>query len=173
MTEIRRATLSDVDALASLGASTFHETFADLYSAEDLSAFLAYNHSAAYYAEFLKDPKAAAWVAEDGEGEMIGYCTVAPCSLPAPDMPENSGELCRLYVDKKRQGDGLGRAFLDLALGWLEDHFEHLYVGVYSENFGAQRLYQRYGFEKVGEYHFLVGEHPDLEWIMKRGAKKA
>ncbi len=173
MAEIRRATIDDVNALAKLGASTFTETFAHLYNAEDLAAFLKYNHSADYYAEFLKDGEAAAWVAETPAGELIGYCTVAPCSLPAPDMPASSGELCRLYIDRNHQGGGLGNAFIDVALAWLESHFEHLYVGVFSENFGAQKLYRRYGFEKVAEYHFLVGNQPDLEWIMKRTAKKA
>ncbi|GJL91032.1 GNAT family N-acetyltransferase [Hyphococcus sp.] len=173
MTSIRRATIDDASALAELGVSTFNETFAHLYAPEDLNAFLKYNHSVEYYTEFLNDPEAAAWVAETPEGEPIGYCTVAPCSLPAPDMPVSSGELCRLYIDQHYQGAGLGKAFIDVALDWLECHFKHLYVGVYSENFGAQKLYQSYGFEKVAEYHFLVGNQPDLEWIMKRTAKKA
>ncbi len=173
MAAIRRATLADAPALSRLGVSTFTETFAHLYAPDDLEEFLAYNHSADYYEEFLNDREAAAWVAETEDGEMIGYCTAAPCSLPAPDMPENSGELCRLYLDRTVQGQGLGTSLLEAALDWLETHFDHLYVGVFSENFGAQKLYQRYGFEKVAEYHFLVGNHPDLEWIMKRRRKKA
>ena len=173
MTFIRRATIDDVSALAELGASTFTDTFAHLYGADDLAAFLKYNHSAAYYTDFLNDPEAAAWVAQTSDGKLIGYCTAAPCSLPAPDMPVSSGELCRLYIDHGHQGAGLGKAFIRVALDWLECHFEHLYVGVYSENAGAQKLYQSYGFEKVAEYHFLVGNQPDLEWIMKRTAKKA
>ena len=168
MTLIRHANLDDAPALAKLGAATFRDTFAHLYAPEDLEEFLTYNHSTAYFEDFLKDPKAAAWVAETPDGRMIGYCTVAPCSLPAPDMPESSGELCRLYLEADAQGKGLGSAFIERALEWLEANFDHLYVGVFSENFGAQKLYQRYGFEKVGEYHFMVGNHPDLEWIMKR-----
>ena len=34
-----------------------------------------------------------------------------------------------------------------------------LWIGVWSENLGAQRFYARYGFEKVGEYEFSVGQH--------------
>lgn len=173
MVEIRRATIGDASALAELGVSTFNETFAHLYGAEDLAAFLKYNHSVEYYADFLNDPEAASWVAETAEGKMIGYCTAAPCSLPAPDLPASSGELCRLYIEHEHQGAGLGKAFINLALDWLESHFEHIYVGVYSENFGAQKLYRSYGFEKVAEYHFMVGNQPDLEWIMKRTGKKA
>jgi ribosomal protein S18 acetylase RimI-like enzyme len=39
---------------------------------------------------------------------------------------------------------------------------------VWSENFGAQRFYGRYGFEKVGEYGFRVGNTVDHEFILKR-----
>ncbi len=170
---VRTATVDDAVALARIGQSTFKDTFAHLYAPEDLEEFLKYNHCAAYYDDFFDEKGSAAWVAEAPDGEVIGYCTVAPCSLPAPDMPANSGELCRLYLDQKAQGQGIGKAFLTLALDWLETHFDHVYVGVYSENFRAQELYRRYGFEKVAEYHFLVGKHPDLEWIMKRRSQKA
>lgn len=173
MTEIRRANLADVAALSRLSIATFNQAFAHLYKPEDLEEFLTYNHAPSYYEDFLNDPKAAVWVAVNPKGEMIGYCTAAPCCLPAPDMPENSGELCRLYLLPECQGQGIGKTFLDTALAWIETHFDHTYIGVFSENAGAQKLYKSYGFEKVAEYHFLVGKHPDLEWIMKRRSQKA
>lgn len=45
---------------------------------------------------------------------------------------------------------------------------EPLYIGVWSEKFGAQRLYARHDFQRVGEYLFPVGEHRDLEFVLKR-----
>ncbi len=44
-----------------------------------------------------------------------------------------------------------------------------LWIGVYSENHGAQRLYARQGFVKVGEYEFEVGAQRDREFIFWRG----
>lgn len=164
----RRATLADAPALSRLGADTFSETFAHLYKPEDLAAFLREHHSTAYYETFLSNSETAAWVIEAPDGTLAGYCTCAPCTLPAPDMPPRSGELCRLYIGSAIQGAGHGKAFMDIALDWLNARFDHLYVGVYSENARAQKLYRRYGFQKVAEYHFMVGTHPDLEWIMKR-----
>ncbi len=40
---------------------------------------------------------------------------------------------------------------------------------MWSGNFGAQKLYARLGFEKVGEYEFKVGATRDHEFIMRRG----
>jgi len=39
---------------------------------------------------------------------------------------------------------------------------------VWSENFGAQRFYARYGFAKAGEYDFIVGRQRDHEFIYRR-----
>ena len=44
---------------------------------------------------------------------------------------------------------------MEAALDWLvANERMPLYIGVWSENLGAQRFYERYGFGKVGEYGF-------------------
>jgi RimJ/RimL family protein N-acetyltransferase len=43
-----------------------------------------------------------------------------------------------------------------------------VYIGVWSGNAGAQRLYARHGFEKIGEYDFPVGQHLDREFILRQ-----
>ena len=45
-----------------------------------------------------------------------------------------------------------------------------VWIGVWSENHGAQRFYARHGFEKVGEYGFTVGRTVDHEFILRRSA---
>ncbi|MEZ5891780.1 MAG: GNAT family N-acetyltransferase [Parvularculaceae bacterium] len=160
--------MSDVPALAGIGAETFIDTFGHIYAAEDLARFLAQKQSPAFYEAFLADAENAVWIGENDDGEVIGYCTAGPCSLPVEDMPPRSGELHRLYLRKSARGSGLGKAFMNIALEWLEGRFDELYVGVFSENVRAQKLYQHCGFEKVAEYHFMVGDHADLEWIMKK-----
>jgi ribosomal protein S18 acetylase RimI-like enzyme len=79
------------------------------------------------------------------------------------------GELKRLYVKSGLQGAGIGNALLDAALGWLEKPARKLWIGVFSENHGAQKLYGRRGFTRVGEYKFLVGAAEDQEYILRRG----
>ena len=170
---LRRADHADAPALSRLGAATFVETFGTLYAPEDLQAFLEDHHALAYYEEFMGDAEAAGWVVEAADGALIGYVTAGPCGLPVKDMPAHSGELYRLYLSASAQGQGLGKTLLETALDWLEDHFEHVYLGVFSENFRAQKLYRRYGFEKVGDYDFMVGNHADHEWIMKKTAPRA
>jgi ribosomal protein S18 acetylase RimI-like enzyme len=165
---LRRATIQDADTVSSLGARTFSETFAHLYPTQDLETFLAYAYGLERTRNDLADPAKATWLLED-DGEAIGYALAGPCGLPHPDARPEHGELYRIYVLKSDQGGGQGSLLLNTALDWLEkDGPRPLWIGVWSENFGAQKLYGRMGFDKVGEYRFAVGETRDLEFILKR-----
>ena len=156
------------DALATIGAETFSDAFGHLYKPADLNAFLNEHHSAVVYEKLLRDPHYGVWAVKDDVGRLMAYMVAGPCNLPAPELPANSGELIRLYTRKEHQGKGLGMKMLDIALAWLDAHFARTYLSVYAGNHGAQKLYKRYGFEIVHEYSFMVGNHADPEFIMKR-----
>ena len=92
-----------------------------------------------------------------------------PREPPHPDVAPGDGELQRLYILQGHQGGGRGTLLLETALEWLErDGPRTLWIGVWSENYGAQRFYARHGFEIVGEYSFMVGDHADRELITQR-----
>lgn len=99
----------------------------------------------------------------------IGYVTACPAHLPHPDVAPGDGEIQRLYILQGHQGGGRGTHLLKTALEWLErDGPRTLWIGVWSENYGAQRFYARHGFEIVGDYSFMVGDHADHELITRR-----
>jgi ribosomal protein S18 acetylase RimI-like enzyme len=166
---IRRADSRDAQRLAELGAVTFSQTFGHLYSAADLQTFLSQSRSPQRYAAMLDNPAIGIWLAELPGEAPIGYVLVGPCKLPVPDLEPTAGEVQELYVRADRQGLKLGTRLLNVALEWLAaSGRKPLYIGVWSENFGAQRLYGRLGFTKVGEYGFPVGDHIDQEFILRR-----
>ena len=139
----------------------------------DLQAFLDESHTVAAYAKALANPDYALWIAErpaeDGMQRAIGYAQAGPCGLPHADARPADGELKRLYVRAGIQGGGIGRALMDAAMAWLlQDGPRTLWLSVWSENFGAQRFYARYGFEFAGEYEFIVGAQRDHEFMYRR-----
>jgi ribosomal protein S18 acetylase RimI-like enzyme len=169
MTTVRRAVTGDVALLAKLAASTFTEAFGHLYDPKDLQAFLSSSRSEERYLRLLADQRMGLWIATVAQGEPIGYAVVGPCKLPVKNLESTAGEVQELYVLSDYHGQQLGTRLLTAALEWLTaERFAPLYVGVWSENLGAQRLYQRFGFNKVGEYGFPVGDHIDHEFILKR-----
>ena len=175
MTEpvIRPAVEADAEALGALGRQTFIDTFVDgfgiPYPADDLEAFLDASFSAGATRTKLKEPGAAWWVAER-DGALLAFANAGPNTLPHPDARPGHAELRRLYVAKSAQGLGLGTKLLAVALTWMEANTTGpLWIGVWSGNLKAQKLYAAYGFEKAGEYQYPVGAWLDDEFILRRG----
>ena len=165
---VRRAALADAATLAELGTATFIDTFGHLYKPEDLQAFLDESHTEAAYAKVLANSHHALWIAE-ADGRAIGYAQAGPCGLPHADVQPSDGELKRLYLRADAQNAGAGRKLMDAAMAWLlRDGPRTLWLSVWSENFGAQRFYARYGFEFAGEYEFIVGAQRDHEFMYRR-----
>jgi len=170
---IRRGRTRDAVPLAALAGQTFTDTFGHLYPPEDLATFITDYQSVSTYARLLGDPNVGIWLADVDEHEAVGFVSVGKCKLPVPDLDPKAGEIRQLYVLNRFHGHGLGSRLLKMALTWLEERaFEPLYVGVWSENLGAQRLYERHGFHKSGEYEFPVGKTRDLEFILERRATR-
>jgi ribosomal protein S18 acetylase RimI-like enzyme len=172
---IRRATLADAERVTKISRQNFTETFGHLYPPEDLAQFLESSLSLEAQRAMLRNgDDYAVWLLERG-GEALGHAVVGPASLPHPDVAEGDGELKRLYILKEAHNGGLGGRLLQTALDWLLQRDgvvarRTLWLGVWSENVAAQRLYRRYGFETVGEHLFTVGGVNDLDFIMRRPA---
>lgn len=167
---IRRAVVADAATVADIAARTFVETFGDMYPPEDLAFFLKDSYSVEKQAVILSHPDYAIFLLER-DGVVVGHAAAGPCGLPHPQVAPGDGELKRLYVLREAQNGGWGARLFDTVLAWLErDGPRTLWIGVWSENFGAQRFYGRYGFEKAGEYEFVVGSTRDHEFILRRNA---
>ncbi|QWF19865.1 GNAT family N-acetyltransferase [Lysobacter capsici] len=167
---IRRAVVADAATVADIAARTFVETFGDMYPPEDLAFFLKDSYSVEKQAVILSHPDYAIFLLER-DCIVVGHAAAGPCGLPHPQVAPGDGELKRLYVLREAQNGGWGARLFDTVLAWLErDGPRTLWIGVWSENFGAQRFYGRYGFEKAGEYEFVVGSTRDHEFILRRNA---
>lgn len=165
---IRRATPADAATLSALAERTFTETFGHLYPAEDLRDFVLESYSVERQREILAHPDYAVWFLEK-DGEAVGHAAAGPCGLPHPEVRPGDGELKRLYLLREHQGGGWGAQLFEAVLDWLQrDGPRPLWIGVWSQNHGARRFYERHGFAKAGEYEFPVGRVRDLEFILRR-----
>jgi ribosomal protein S18 acetylase RimI-like enzyme len=172
-TTIRRATPADAERVVDITRRNFTETFGHLYPPEDLAYFLDNVYSLDAHRTLLGDDDYAFWLLER-DGEAIGHAVAGPAGLPHPDVAGGDGELKRLYILEEAHNCGWGGKLFQTVLDWLlRDGPCTLWIGVWSENFGAQRFYARYGFEKVGEYLFPVGNTNDHEFILRRKADGA
>jgi ribosomal protein S18 acetylase RimI-like enzyme len=170
---IRRATMADAVVLSGLANRTFIETFVeDLeipYPEADLGGFLAHANSLEAMERRIADPGVGVWLVEQG-GKAVGHAIAGPADLDFAGVQLLDGTLYRLYILRGLHGQGLAQSLMDVVLAWLvETYSARPWLVVFSENHRAQRFYARYGFEKVGEYDYPVGEWTDREFVMRRG----
>jgi len=161
----RDATSDDAAALAELGRVTFTETFAHLYSPENLAAFLE-NHREESWRAQLADSEFRVRIVEDG-GRAVAYAKLGPPSLPV-EVRRPAVELRQIYVLGPWQGAGIARELMAWAIAEARaGGAVELYLSVFVDNPRARRFYAGYGFESVGRFHFMVGSHADDELILR------
>jgi ribosomal protein S18 acetylase RimI-like enzyme len=162
----RPATLEDAPALATLGAETFIAAFGHLYTPEDLAAFLAQVHSPGPVAEEIAGDECTHCLVEDA-GALVAYCKLRhPSHYTALSIARDPIELGQLYCLPTHTGHGIGAKLMEWALEQARERgHDAILLSVYSENFGAQRFYQRYGFGKIADITFQVGEQLDAEYL--------
>jgi ribosomal protein S18 acetylase RimI-like enzyme len=102
------------------------------------------------------------------DGDMVAYCKLG-LENTFEDMPADWAggiELKELYLDGTVQGAGVGQALMDWALTEAKARqAPAIVLSVWSENFRAQRFYQRYGFAHIADTYFMVGNHRDDEFL--------
>jgi ribosomal protein S18 acetylase RimI-like enzyme len=162
----RDAAPEDAAVLDRIFDTSFCDTFAHLYRAEDLEAF----RSSYGVAEWENDLADTRFVVRIGEvdGAPVGYVKLGPLKLPVEtDRPAILVD--QLYILKEHHGVGLAHGLMDWALEEARRRgAEEIYLTVFPDNRRAVRFYERYGFEPVGRYDFMVGNHADEDIIMRK-----
>ncbi|MFN3990484.1 MAG: GNAT family N-acetyltransferase [Erythrobacter sp.] len=165
---LRDALPRDAEALAELGRASFAATFGHLYDPADLGAFLEQVHAVPVVAGEIANPAIFHQLAADEPGgPLTGYIKLRfPGGYPGHSDALRPLTLAQLYTAPGRSGEGIGAALMDWALAKARAlGADAVQLSVWSENFGAQRFYQRYGFKHIADIDFYVGNHRDDEFL--------
>lgn len=162
----RDATPADLPAVDALFRRVFAEVFGHLYDPADLAAFFARFTPEAWAAE-LAQADLRIRVAIGDDGAPGGFAKVSDPTLPVEPAGKTM-ELRQLYLDVEYRGRGVAETLM----GWVMAEARargasELFLSVYVDNHRARRFYERYGFEPVGRYDFMVGNHADEDIIMR------
>lgn len=115
----------------------------------------------------LRDPAGAyvaAWVVLDPDGELAGSVVL---------IDRGGGEvlLRRMYLAERLRGRGLGRALLELALGWAREHgYRRARLDTTDAMAAARRLYEQAGFRETGDGKPRSGRRR-IEYELDLGAR--
>ena len=166
MIAYRDAVAADGPELAQMARRSFTDTFGTLYRQEDLALFLDQAFGSSGLPADLTDPAYRVRVAIE-QGRIVGYCKIGPVTFPG-EWPETAMELHQLYILSDHHGAGLAPVLMDWALDTMRAQgASEIILSVYVDNHRARRFYERYGFEEIGQYTFMVGSHEDDDRLMR------
>jgi GNAT superfamily N-acetyltransferase len=143
MTEIRRATIADLDGLVSSCAALFAEDGA----ARDRLRNVNWPslHAATWCADVLADPANLAIVAT-ADGDVVGHL-IGMYSEPSVMWTASRAELVSMFVAEPVRGQGVGGRLVEEFITWARERgAARMHVQAYAANEPAIRLYQRHGF---------------------------
>ncbi|OTA69242.1 protease synthase and sporulation negative regulatory protein PAI 1 [Hypoxylon sp. EC38] len=168
------ALASDAAAIAQIGANTFTAAFGFSVPENDLADYLATTYSAkAIEAELLsaQENNISTFVARDEAGAVLGFVQLVR-GLTEPCLQGDASthaELRRLYVDVSAHGRGVGSKLIAAVENRAKaEGFRTLWLTVWEDNAGAQRLYRKLGYVKVGETDFATGECIQTDWVLAK-----
>lgn len=166
---LRVAIAQDAAPIAKLGSHVFTKTFGHSVSSDELQAYLTEHYSTTAIVADISNPSKNMIVATEAETDkIIGFATLTRGSKePCIEHLQDTVELQRIYVDMGQHGKGVGKLLEkkveDMA---REQGFKYIWLGVWEENYKAISVYEKLGYEKVGDHDFTIGDVVQRDLIM-------
>jgi ribosomal protein S18 acetylase RimI-like enzyme len=170
---IRPAAVVDAHALSRLGADTFRDTFEAHNTPDDMARYLAHAFTPTQQAAEIADPTGAVLIAEhlgeSGDAELVGYAQLVSGEVPEGVRGAAPLELKRLYVTRAWHGRRVAQALMDAVIEAAQARgAQTLWLGVWERNPRAVAFYAKFGFVRVGEHTFVLGDDAQTDWLFAR-----
>lgn len=161
----------EVAILRDLAIQTFTETFGGHNTDEQLQEFFEQDYTLEVLGKELKSKENEVYFLRMN-GEIVGHLKVNWGQDQTEHELDDAFEIQRIYLLNKYQGLGLGKVLFEFALERAYASGKTwAWLGVWENNLKAQALYRKYGFEKISEHSFAVGDLVDTDWLMKKALK--
>ncbi|HET6991477.1 MAG TPA: N-acetyltransferase [Bacteroidia bacterium] len=169
MITIRHATLQDANSLRNLAVKTFVSAYEQYNTPADMAKYLSENFSEEKIISEISDPDVLLLLAVS-EGELVGYTKLLfKTSLKV--HAHKPLEIARLYTHTDLIGAGIGKRLVNEIFHYAMKHkFDLVCLGVWKNNPGAIRFYEREGFVIAGTTPFLFGNDLQEDFIMIKKA---
>ncbi|MFD1418287.1 GNAT family N-acetyltransferase [Companilactobacillus keshanensis] len=169
MVKIVECKVSDIEQLSEISVSTFSETFSKDNSKENMKDFLENSYNVEVLRKEFTDVNSRFYFLVNDDIK-IGYLKI---KLEADMIKQNNIlEIERIYLLKKYQDHGFGGSLMNYAQDTARAlNRDGICLGVWENNFKAQRFYKKQGFKKIGAHDFNLGNSRQTDYILLKRLK--
>jgi GNAT superfamily N-acetyltransferase len=155
---VRQAVCADAAGIARVHVDSWRTTYRGIVPQDYLDG-LTYAERQARWERGLcmSDPEPCVYVAEDGNGQIVGFANGGP---ERSGDPVYRGEIYAIYILQPQQRQGLGRELVRKVVEALQKMgFQSMLVWVLADN-PSRRFYEALGGEPVRTQEISIGGTP-------------
>ena len=152
---IRAAVDADVPELARLvqGIAAYHESVDDRVRYD----WDTVRKAAEWLTVVIHRDHHAVWVADAGDGRLVGYLWVHLRRYRDARVPPVWGYIAHAFLEEMWRGQGLMRPMLDRAWEWFRGkEMTHISLGVIHRNWIGSSAWYKFGFEDYNHERLLI-----------------
>lgn len=165
--EIRKATLSDLEAIQNISIQTFIETFAAVNTPENITNYITESFNSEQLTTELNNVNSHFYLATSGN-EILGYLKINFGEAQTETINKNALEIHRIYVSQAFYGKNVGQLLLDEVKKIAEQTgVDYIWLGVWEENHRALRFYSKNGFLIFDKHVFTLGNEEQTDLLME------
>jgi ribosomal protein S18 acetylase RimI-like enzyme len=156
----------EIEELADLAGRVFSDSFGHSFTKKELESVIKSSRSPEYFRKALNEGIILVAIID---GKIVGYVQFGSVKIPEIEPSTDIGELGRVYIETKLQGQGIGEKLSKAALKHPElKNKGTIYLQVWEENIKAINLYKKLGFKLHGRTKFKIGDKTDAEDLIMR-----
>lgn len=164
---VKKATISDLEAINKMAVETFYETYSWYNTPENMVEYTEKNFSKEKTRKDLEESEAIFFLAYALD-ELVGYAKMRRTTTPTGLQTEKHIEIERVYVAQKFQKQKAGYALVKKCIEAARElNLELVWLGVWKKNKKAIAFYERFGFKIFGSQVFRLGNDPQDDHLMK------
>lgn len=165
--EIKKANQSDIELLQNIGRQTFYEKFTEDNSEENMLKYASEAYSFEKIASEVNNPNSQFYLATLNN-QTVGYLKINFGDAQTELQDPQGLELERIYVLKEFQGRKIGQVLFEKTLEIARQaKCNFVWLGVWEENTGAIKFYEKNGLKAFGKHIFMLGDDPQTDIMMK------
>ena len=165
---IKQCTFEDLYKLQEISYETFNETFKDVNSSENITAYLERAFNLKQLEKELSQVCSQFFFIYFND-EIAGYLKVNINDAQTEEMDDESLEVERIYIKTKFKKHKLGSNLLDKATEVaIEYSKKKIWLGVWEHNKNAIEFYKKMEFFQTDTHIFYMGDEKQIDFIMTK-----
>ncbi|MET1249146.1 GNAT family N-acetyltransferase [Sporolactobacillus sp. STCC-11] len=165
---IKKCCREELQLLQELSSETFHQTFRDQNSPENMTAYLDRAFNTKQLKKEWSNPYSEFFFIYLNQ-ELAGYLKINTDDAQSEKMGDESLEIERIYIRDTFQKRGLGKYLMNKAMEIAKNQNKKvIWLGVWEKNENAIAFYKKFGFVQSGAHSFYMGDEEQTDLIMKK-----